>query len=128
MCTVSMCHADKCLFPYYGGCPYSRDCLYSNSDAVCGTCRPGWATNPASPGGECLCMLLNNATPGCINMNFMLNNVVAHFRFSLTSFSVVENAGPLIGSITLDTDGQIDRYIQVVVQTVVSGNAASKKL
>ena len=51
---------------------------------------------------------------------------VANFGFSLTSFTVVENAGPLSGSITLTTAGQIDREIQVVIQTVASGSATGK--
>ena len=49
----------------------------------------------------------------------------AHFRFSLTSFSVDEDAGLLSGSITLDTSGQIDQEILVVVQTV-AGTATGK--
>ncbi len=49
----------------------------------------------------------------------------AHFRFSRTSFSVDEDAGLLSGSITLDTSGQIDQEILVVVQTV-AGTATGK--
>ena len=48
---------------------------------------------------------------------------VARFRFSLTTFSVDENNGPLVGSITLDTAGQLDRAISVVVQTNPTGSA-----
>ena len=52
--------------------------------------------------------------------------VDAYFRFSLTTFSVDENDGPLNGSITLDTSGKLDQQILVVVQIVSSGSAAGK--
>ncbi len=41
---------------------------------------------------------------------------VAFFRFSLANFLVVENQGPLIGSIILDTDGFIEEDISVIIQ------------
>ena len=33
--------ADKCLFPYYGGCPMVRECITSESGRRCGSCLPG---------------------------------------------------------------------------------------
>ncbi len=42
---------------------------------------------------------------------------VAHFRFSSQNFLVVENEGPLTGSITLVTEGFIEEDISVVIQT-----------
>ena len=33
---------DKCVMPYYGGCPYSRKCYSSHTGASCGGCLPGF--------------------------------------------------------------------------------------
>lgn len=45
---------DKCKFPYYGGCPFTRECLTSALDVGCPRCLPGFVDDPANPGGACL--------------------------------------------------------------------------
>ncbi len=115
--------ADKCLFPYYGGCPYSRKCVFTDLDLNCGLCRPGWARNPAAPLGECLGKLF--ILYGSHIHNNYYTYAEAFFEFSLTTFSVVENAGLLSGSITLSTAGQINQGILVVVQTVSNSGSAT---
>ena len=47
-------NGDKCLLPYYGGCPYSRECVTSEFAVNCGPCLPGFAPNPSDRGGICL--------------------------------------------------------------------------
>ena len=42
---------DKCLIPYYGGCPTSRECITSEFDVNCGNCLPGFF--PAFPSLNC---------------------------------------------------------------------------
>lgn len=49
--------SDKCLLPYYGGCPYTRTCIASAIDVNCGVCLPGFFVNPSDSGGECLSKL-----------------------------------------------------------------------
>lgn len=46
--------ADKCLLPYYGGCPLTRECVTSEFDINCGACLPGYAIDRFDPFGECL--------------------------------------------------------------------------
>ena len=36
-----LCFTDKCLMPYYGGCPYDRECIPSETGVSCGDCLPG---------------------------------------------------------------------------------------
>ena len=45
---------DKCRLPYYGGCPFTRECLSSALDVGCPSCLFGFVEDPANPGGECL--------------------------------------------------------------------------
>lgn len=45
---------------------------------------------------------------------------VATFRFTSISYTVEENNGPLIGSIILDTQGELDQAITIIVSTVDS--------
>jgi hypothetical protein len=33
---------NKCLMPYYGGCPYDRECIPSETGVSCGDCLPGF--------------------------------------------------------------------------------------
>ena len=53
----------------------------------------------------------------------LFHSLAANFQFTLSSFSVAENAGPLIGSVHLNTAGLIEEQILVVVQTVATGTA-----
>ena len=45
---------DKCRLPYYGGCPFTRECLSSALDVGCPSCLFGFVEDPVNPGGECL--------------------------------------------------------------------------
>ena len=37
---------DKCRLPYYGGCPYTRECITSEFDVNCGACLSGFIQDP----------------------------------------------------------------------------------
>ena len=47
-------HADKCMLPHYGACPYTRLCETSVFGVRCGSCLPGYARNPADFSGDCI--------------------------------------------------------------------------
>ena len=59
----------------------------------------------------------------CTYKYIFLFNIEADFQFTLSTFSAFENAGPLMGSVRLNTAGLIEEQILVVVQTVASGTA-----
>ena len=42
----SLCSTDKCRLPYYGGCPYTRECITSEFDVNCGACLSGFIPDP----------------------------------------------------------------------------------
>ena len=50
---ISIWNADKCLLPYYGGCPYSRQCITSKFTVYCDDCLFGFAEDPTNI-GACL--------------------------------------------------------------------------
>lgn len=52
----------------------------------------------------------------------------ALFRFTQTSYSQREDLSPLIGGIILDTTGEIDQDITVVVRTVPGSGTATGKV
>ena len=131
-CHAFFCsHADKCLLPHYGACPYTRLCETSVFGVRCGLCLPGYARNVTSLSGDCIgkffCII-----SVYLQMQHFYPMTAADFEFTLSTFSEFENTGPLMGSVRLNTAGLIEEQILVVVQTVASGtatgNAVSKHL
>lgn len=53
-CNGVIVATDKCRFPYYGGCPFTRECLTSALDVGCPRCLSGFVDDPTDPGGACL--------------------------------------------------------------------------
>jgi hypothetical protein len=51
--TTPLCE-NKCRLPYYGGCPFTRQCLTSALDVGCTDCLTGFVPDPANPGAACL--------------------------------------------------------------------------
>ncbi|XP_064385443.1 uncharacterized protein LOC135334236 isoform X4 [Halichondria panicea] len=93
--------ANKCLFPYYGGCFYTRECQSMAREATCGLCRPGFARDPRNyETGEC---------------------VEARFRFQSSAYTMCENQERTV-FVTLDTTGVLDRRVLVDVR-VIGGTA-----
>ena len=124
-------HADKCLLPHYGACPYTRLCETSVFGVRCGLCLPGYARNVTSLSGDCIgkffCII-----SVYLQIQHFYPMTAADFEFTFSTFSEFENTGPLMGSVRLNTAGLIEEQILVVVQTVASGtatgNAVSKHL
>ena len=123
-CIISCFHADKCLLPHYGACPYSRLCETSVFGVRCGNCLPGGARQTRFDStGNCIRKLFNTVLIYLKSHIYSFHSTAANFQFSLSAFSVAENAGPLIGSVTLVTAGFIEEQILVVVQTEATGTA-----
>ena len=58
--------------------------------------------------------------------NIFMYSSVAFFRFSASGYSVVENQGPLVGAVTLDTQGQLGEAITITISTISTGDAGGK--
>ena len=72
---------DKCLVPYYGGCPLSRECLSSEFDVNCGACLNGFITDPTDPGGPCLRKNLCNTVKPSAHAEHAQNGDSVHSVF-----------------------------------------------
>lgn len=57
---------DKCRLPFYGGCPFTIECLSSVLTVDCPTCISGFVEDPADPGGVSLidAIIISQWIPG----------------------------------------------------------------